>query len=73
MTDQWIANDFHLSLLNKGEVTGANEMRENQATLNEMTSASFLSNHSLFPKIHLEIQGFSCNTDKIHSAIIPAT
>lgn len=46
VTDQWIANDFHLSLLNKGKVTGANEMRENQATLNEMTSASFLSNHS---------------------------
>lgn len=46
VTDQWIANDFHLSLLNKGKVTGANEMRENQAILNEMTSASFLSNHS---------------------------
>lgn len=46
MTDQWIASDVHLYLLNKGEATGANEMRENQATLNEMTSASFLSVHS---------------------------
>lgn len=46
MTDQWIANDVHFYLLNKGEATGANEMRENQATLNEMTSASFLSVHS---------------------------
>lgn len=64
MTDQWIANDVHLYLLNKGEATGANEMRENQATLNEMTSASFLSvtvrNLSLFPKTHLEIQALNC-------------